>query len=46
MTFSTNPSRTYKGATREGAKRAEAPPLATSIRKQIKYRAVLIFFVF
>jgi len=32
------------GATREGAKRAEAPPLAKSkLRKKIKYRIVLIF---
>jgi len=36
-----------KGATREGAKGAEAPPLAKSeLRKKIKYRIVLIFFCF
>jgi len=35
-----------KGATREGAKGAEAPPLAKSkLRKNVKYRIVLIFFV-
>jgi len=35
-----------KGATREGAKGAEAPPLAKSTsQKQIKYRVGLIFFV-
>jgi len=36
-----------KGATREGAKGAKVPSLAKSkIRKRIKYRVVLIFFVF
>jgi len=36
-----------KGATREGAKRAEAPPLAKSkLRRKIKYRIALIFFAF
>jgi len=35
-----------KGATRGGAKGAEAPPLAKlKLRKKIKYRIVLIFFV-
>jgi len=33
-----------KGATREGAKGAEAPPLSKSkLRKRIKYRIVLTF---
>jgi len=36
-----------KGATREGAKRAEAPPLTKSkLRKKIKYRIIVIFFVY
>jgi len=36
----------YKGATREGAKWAEAHPLAKlRLRNKIKYRIVLIFFV-
>jgi len=35
-----------KGTTREGAKEAEAPPLAKSkLRKKIKYRIILVFFV-
>jgi len=35
----------FKGATREGAKGTEAPPLSKSkVRKKIKYRIVLIFF--
>jgi len=35
-----------KGATREGAKGAEAPPLAKSkLKKEIKYRIVLVFFM-
>jgi len=35
-----------KGATREGAKVAKAPPLAKSkLRNKIKYRVFLIFFV-
>jgi len=36
----------HKGATRRGAKRAEAPPLAKSqLRKKIKYWVLLIFFM-
>jgi len=36
-----------KGATREGAKGAEAPPLAKSkLRNKIKNLVVSIFFVF